>query len=209
MRVDTGAVLGELLRHEMHYWQGRAREAGLFGGRDGLSMGLLVAGCRAAGCLLGVSTAAELARAGAGGGGHRRAEALWLRELYLPGLRTGNWVCCARTGWRSCTSAASWTSLAELARACLTGLDQEQARRALVLLARASAEHAAARVLLESSLALRRRARRGPDCAARGHGRDRGRHPAPQPGTGPSPRQYQQVILAVCAARNGKTERNG
>jgi tetratricopeptide (TPR) repeat protein len=45
------------------------------------------------------------------------------------------------------------TASRDLAEACLTSLDAAQARRALILLARASADHESARTLLESSLA--------------------------------------------------------
>jgi tetratricopeptide (TPR) repeat protein len=148
--VDAGVVLEELLGHEKHYWQGRAKEAGLFSGRDGLSMAQL-SQVAAAGCLLGVSTATELGRR-VPGVAVTDAVALWLRELYPPeaggelGVLRPDRLAELHVSRELGRSAA-------LAQACLTGLDPVQARRALVLLARASGEHPTARSLLESSMA--------------------------------------------------------
>ena len=84
-RVDVDAALGleELLGHEKHYWRGRAQAAGLLDGPHGLSMAQL-SQVAAAGCLLGLSSAAELSRR-VPGVAASEAVARWLRELYPPG----------------------------------------------------------------------------------------------------------------------------
>jgi hypothetical protein len=80
--VQVDAVLGleDLLGHEKHYWRGRAQAAGLLDGPDGLSMAQL-SQITASGCLLGVSSPAEVARR-VPGVGVSEAVARWLRELY-------------------------------------------------------------------------------------------------------------------------------
>jgi tetratricopeptide (TPR) repeat protein len=151
-RVDVDAALGleELLGHEKRYWRGRAQAAGLLDGPHGLSMAQL-SQVAAAGCLLGLSSAAELGRR-VPGVAASEAVVRWLRELYPPGP-AGELGVLRPDRLAELHVSRELGGSPGLARACLTGLDQEQARRALVLLARASAEHAAARVLLESSLA--------------------------------------------------------
>src|ERR1039457_2164173 len=149
VRVDAPMVLEELLGHEKHYWHGRADAVGLLSGPGGLSMAQL-SQVVAAGCLLGVSSAAELA-ARVPGVPVTEAVASWLRDLYPPdgdgqlgALRPDRLaelhVTCELAAWPA------------LAQACLTGLDARQARRALILMARASADQPAARALLESAL---------------------------------------------------------
>ena len=149
VRVDAGMVLAELLGHEKHYWRGRAEAMGLLGGPDGLSMAQL-SQVVAAGCLLGAATAKELA-VRVPDVPVTEAVARWVRDLYPP-------------EWDGQLGALRPDRLAELhvtgelagcpalAEACLTGLDPVQARRALILLARASADQQAARLLLEPAL---------------------------------------------------------
>ncbi len=151
-RVDVDAALGleELLGHEKHYWRGRAQAAGLLDGPNGLSMEQL-SQVAAAGCLLGLSSAAELGRR-VPGVAASEAVARWLRELYPPGP-AGELGVLRPDRLAELHVSHELVGSPGLARACLTGLDHEQAQRALVLLARASAEHAGARALLESSLA--------------------------------------------------------
>ena len=151
-RVDVDAALGleDLLGHEKRYWRGRAQVAGLLDGPHGLSMAQL-SQVAAAGCLLGLSSAAELGRR-VPGVAASEAVARWLRELYPPGP-AGELGVLRPDRLAELHVSRELVGSPGLARACLTGLDQEQARRALVLLARASAEHATARALLESSLA--------------------------------------------------------
>jgi tetratricopeptide (TPR) repeat protein len=149
-QIDTGTVLETLLGHEMHYWKGRAQAAGLLSGPGGLSMEQL-SQVAAAGCLLGAVTAEELSRR-MPWGTVTEAVALWLRELYPPdrdgvlgGLRPDRLAELQVTRELAATAA--------LAQACLTDLTARQARRALILLARASADHPKAQVLLVSSIA--------------------------------------------------------
>jgi hypothetical protein len=78
--------------------------------------------------------------------------AVWLRELYPPGA-AGEWLGALRPDRLAELHATrELEASAELAQSCLTGLDDRQARRALILLARASDELRAARALLEPAL---------------------------------------------------------
>ena len=149
-QVDTGTVLETLLGHEAHYWRGRAEAAGLLDGPGALSMAQL-SQVAAAGCLLGAGTAEELSRR-LPQVAVTEAVALWLRELYPPdrdgalgGLRPDRLA--------ELLVARELAASPALAEACLTGLTGKQARRALILLARASGDHPAAQALLESSVA--------------------------------------------------------
>ena len=140
----------KLLEHEKHYWRGRAEAAGLLDGPDGLSMAQL-SQVAAAGCLLGAGTTRELTGR-VPGVMVTEAAALWLRELYPP---ENDGVLGALRPDRLAELHVSreLTASPDLAEACLTGLHADQARRALILLARAAAEHETVRTLLESSLA--------------------------------------------------------
>lgn len=137
-RVEATLGLEELLGHEKHYWRGRAQAAGLLDGPDGLSMAQL-SQVAAAGCLLGVSTAAELGRR-VPGVGVSEAVARWLRELY-PVEPGGELGVLRPDRLAELHVSRELGGSAVLAEACLSGLDAGQARRALVLLARASGEH--------------------------------------------------------------------
>jgi hypothetical protein len=57
MQVDLGDVLGELLRHEQHFWYDSARAAGLGDGQDRTTPAVLRQ-IVAAGGLLGAASAA-------------------------------------------------------------------------------------------------------------------------------------------------------
>jgi tetratricopeptide (TPR) repeat protein len=148
--VDTAMVLEKLLDHEKHYWLGRADAAGLTGGADGLSVAEL-SQVAAAGCLLGAGMAEGLAGR-VPGVTITGSVALWLRELYP--LGPGGELGMLRPDRLAELHVSRELSASPaLAEACLTRLDESQARRALVLLARASGEHPAARALLESAIA--------------------------------------------------------
>ena len=149
VQVNAEMVLAELLGHERHYWRGRADAAGLLDGLDGLSMAQL---CQVAavGCLLGASTAQELADR-VPGVVITEAVALWVRELYPPD-KDGMLGILRPDRLAEFHVSRELAADPELAQACLTGLNVAQARRALVLLASASAEHLVARTLLEASL---------------------------------------------------------
>jgi tetratricopeptide (TPR) repeat protein len=150
VQVDAKTVLEELLGHEIHYWRGQAEAMGLLGGRDGLSMAQL-SQVAAAGCLLGASSAAELDRR-VPGVTVTEAVARWLRELYPP--EHGDELGVLRPDRLAELHVTRELSASQaLADACLTGLDVAQARHALTVLARASAEQPTARPLLESTLA--------------------------------------------------------
>ena len=149
VRVDAPMVLAELLGHEKHYWRGRADAAGLLSGPGGLSMAQL-SQVVAAGCLLGVSAAAELA-ARVPGVPVTGAVASWLRDLYPPD-GDGQLGALRPDRLAELHVTRELAASPALAQACLTGLDARQARRALILLARASADQRAARSLLEPAL---------------------------------------------------------
>ena len=142
-------VLQTVLDHEKHYWLGRAESAGLLGGPGGLSM-VQLSQVAAAGCLLGAGTAVELAGR-VPGVTVTEAVALWLRELYPPG-QDGQLGVIRPDRLAELHVSRELAASPALAQACLTAVDAGQARRALILLARASAEHQAARRLLESAI---------------------------------------------------------
>ena len=153
MSVDVGMVLDVLLGHEKHYWLAGASSLGLLDVAGGFSAGQL-SQVVAAACLLGAASRDEAA-ALAGrvpGAAASGAVALWLRGLYPPD-GDGRWIGSLRPDRLAELHAIRELAASEdLARACLSGLDDEQARQALILLARASADHEAARPLLESAL---------------------------------------------------------
>jgi tetratricopeptide (TPR) repeat protein len=148
--VNTGMILKSLLAHELHYWQGRANAVELMTGPDGLSIEQL-SQVAAVGCLLGMSGARELSE--------RvprvtitEAVARWLQDLY-PATGDGELGVLRPDRLAEMHVSRELGNSPELANACLTGLDAAQAQRALVLLARASADHEQAQALLKSSLA--------------------------------------------------------
>jgi tetratricopeptide (TPR) repeat protein len=149
IQVNADMVLEELLSHEKHYWRGRAESAGLLTGPDGLSMAQL-SQVAAVGCLLGISTAEEL-NARVPGICLTESGALWLRELYPP-EDDGALGVIRPDRLAELHVSRELGATPALAHACLTNLNPDQARRALVLLARASVDHPVARSLLESSL---------------------------------------------------------
>jgi hypothetical protein len=153
VRVGLPDVLNELLGHERHYWRGRAEALGLLGGHGGLTMQTL-AQVVAVGCLLGAATQAEAARlAERAGVPPSEVLAEWLRELYPPEEQRGMWLGSMRPDRLAELHVISeLAATPKLAQACLTGLDERQARQALLLLARASADHQAAQTMLQTAL---------------------------------------------------------
>ena len=154
VQVDLGGVLGELLRHEQHFWYDSARTFGLAEGQDGTTPAVLRQ-IVAAGCLLGAASEAE-ARALPGRVPGMSASVKiggWLRVLYPPDLGEAGWI-----GSLQPDRLAELHVLHELkaspdlARACLTGLDDRQALQAVTLLARASADAPHAEELLRQAL---------------------------------------------------------
>jgi tetratricopeptide (TPR) repeat protein len=151
--VNVRMVLDVLLGHEKHYWLAGASSLGLLNITDGLSAGQL-SQVVAAACLLGAASKDEAAALASRvpGATASGAVALWLQGLYPPD-GAGRWIGSLRPDRLAELHATRELAASEdLARACLSGLDERQARQALVLLARASADHEAARPLLESAL---------------------------------------------------------
>jgi hypothetical protein len=93
VQVDLGGVLGELLRHEQHFWYDSARASGLGEGQDGTTPAVLRQ-IVAAGCLLGAASPAE-ARALPGrvpGMSPSVKIGGWLRVLYPPDQGEAGWI---------------------------------------------------------------------------------------------------------------------
>ena len=140
VRFDLGSVLGELLRHEQHFWYDSARAFGLAAGQDGTTPAVLRQ-IVAAVCLLGAASEAE-ARALAGrvpGMGPSVKIGEWLRVLYPPDPGEAGWIGSPQPDRLAEQHALrELTASPDLARACLTRLDGRQALQAVTLLARAS-----------------------------------------------------------------------
>ncbi|WP_285620212.1 tetratricopeptide repeat protein [Actinoallomurus iriomotensis] len=157
--VDVAEVLDELLGHEERFWQGSAVRGGLLEGPAGMTVATLRQ-IVAAGALLGAASrdeAMDLLERVPGAVVSLKV-AGWLRELYPPHADPG-----AGAEWLGSLQpdrlaehhvVAQLSTSTELAEACLEGLDDRQARRALTLLGRASVDQPAAAPLLERVLPL-------------------------------------------------------
>jgi tetratricopeptide (TPR) repeat protein len=177
--VSVADVLTELLGHEDRFWQGTAGQLGLLAGPT-VPAGMPPTVLRqivAAGALLGAASldqAVELLGRGPDAGVSTRA-ARWLRNLYPPdavGTPPGDgpspdpaaptqadeaeWLGSVRPDrLAELLVVTELTKYPDLARRCLTGLDQRQALRAITLLGRAAADQReAAGPLLERLLPL-------------------------------------------------------
>ena len=151
--VDISQVLGELLRHEQHYWYDSARGFGLADGKDGATPRMLRQAIAAA-CLLGAATE-DQARALPGRIPGLRPSAKiaeWLRVLYPPD--SGNeWIGSVQPDrLAELHIVRELADSPDLARACLSRLDARQALQAATLLARASSDHPHAEELLRQAL---------------------------------------------------------
>jgi tetratricopeptide (TPR) repeat protein len=142
LRIDLTKVLEDLLSHEKRYWLGHAEALDLLSGPQGLTSAQL-SQIVAAACLLGAPTQDDalemLGRVPHVSPSGKLAD--WIRDLYPPGPGEG-WLGALhpdRLAELHVTSELDRSP--ELAHACLTDLDNRQASRALVLLARASDEH--------------------------------------------------------------------
>ena len=150
VRVDIRTVLGELLRHEQHFWYDSARTYGLSGGRDGATA-LALRQIVAAGCLLGAAgqEEARVLPARVPGLAASAMIAEWLRLLYPPDPGDADWI-----GSMQPDRLAELHTLRELiaspqlTQSCLTNLDARQGIRAVALLARASSDYPEAENLL-------------------------------------------------------------
>jgi hypothetical protein len=152
--VDLAGILGELLRHEERFWFGTALAQGFMAGVGGLTTALLRQ-IISAGCLLGAVDQGEaVALLGRVPGAPTTAKvAAWLRELYPPTGQSREWLGTMEPD--RLAERLVVTELAaspELAKGCLSGLSERQARRALLLLARAATEDDVAERLLRRLL---------------------------------------------------------
>jgi Tetratricopeptide repeat len=152
--VQLGDILGALLKHEERFWYGTALARGLMTGVDGLTPALLRQ-IVAAGCLLGAADEGEalalLARVP--GAPATRKVAAWLRELYPPTVQSAEWLGTMepdRLAERLVVTELAAST--DLAKSCLSELAERQARRALILLARAATEDDVAESLLRRLL---------------------------------------------------------
>lgn len=154
VQVDIGAVLTELLRHEQHFWYLGARMCGLSDGADGIpaSMQRQIV---AVNCLIGAASEAE-ARALPGrvpGLSPSARVAGWLRQLYPPSDNESDWIGSLQPDrLAELHTVQELVASAELAESCLSDLNARQARRAMTLLARASADDPGAEDLLSRAL---------------------------------------------------------
>jgi len=154
VRVNIRTVLGELLRHEQHFWFDSARARGLPAGLDGTTTRVLRQ-LVAVACLLGAASEEEARvlpdRVPGMSPSVKLAE--WLRALYPPDPGQTDWL-----GTLQPDRLAELHTLRELAgspelgQACLAGLDARQAVKAVTLLARASSDYPEAEVLLSQTL---------------------------------------------------------
>ncbi len=155
-RVELGGVLNELLRHEERFWLGSALAQGLVYGLTGMTPAMLRQ-VVAAGCLLGAADQNEaVALLGRVPGVPKSVKlAEWLRELYPPVQDSNEWLGMVqpdRLAERLVISQLS--SSEELTQACLRELGEREARRALLLLARAATEDDIAERLLRRLVPL-------------------------------------------------------
>lgn len=156
VRVELAGVLGQLLGHEERFWLGSARALGLLDGPTGMTPALLRQTVAAA-CLLGAAN-------------QREAVALlswvpetppsvkvatWLHELYPSDPGSGEWLGTLQPDRLAERLVVNQLGKSRpLAQACLTGLGERQARRAVLLLARAATEDDIAEQLLVRLLPL-------------------------------------------------------
>jgi Tetratricopeptide repeat/Anaphase-promoting complex subunit 5 len=153
VKIDVSMVLDLLLGHERHYWQESARALKLFDVAGGLTAAQLSQAVAAA-CLLGAASENEAAGipGRVPGAASSMTVALWLRGLYPPDA-SGLWLGSLRPDRLAELHATrELAGSPALSHNCLSGLTERQAQQALVLLARASAEHPEAKPLLESAL---------------------------------------------------------
>ncbi|HXL92837.1 MAG TPA: tetratricopeptide repeat protein [Streptosporangiaceae bacterium] len=154
VRVDIGTVLGELLRHEQHFWYDSARAHGLPDGQDGTTARLLRQ-IVAAACLLGGATQdeARVLPSRVPGISLSAKIAEWLRALYPPDPGQADWIGSMQPDrLAELHTLRELAASQELAQACLTRLDARQALRAVTLLARASSDYPEAEELLSQAL---------------------------------------------------------
>ncbi|MGN9789116.1 tetratricopeptide repeat protein [Nonomuraea sp. ZG12] len=154
--VSVGDVLEELLGHERRYWLQSARARGFVQGAWGLSA-RVVEQTVAAGTLLGARDRAQAVEVvgrvpdGMASG----VVADWLRELYPPEDGEGGREWLGRLRPDRLAELHVTRQLGgsvELLEGCLADLDERQARRALVTLARAAQELDAAGEILQRLL---------------------------------------------------------
>lgn len=156
VQVDLTGVIGELLHHEERFWLGTARTSGLLDGPAGLTPAAL-SRIVAAVCLLGAADETQVLDALGRVPDIPRSVKLaeWLRALYPPEPGSSEWLGTLQPDrlaeHHTITQLASSETFAQR---CLTGLSERQARRAVILLARASTEHDTAERFLSRLLPL-------------------------------------------------------
>jgi tetratricopeptide (TPR) repeat protein len=156
IRVRIADVIDELLQHKGRFWLGSARVQGILDGSSGLTTSM-VRQAVAAGCLIGAADEGEALRLLDRVPGADRSQkiAAWLRELYPPEPGADEWLGTLQPDrLAERLVLAELAGSAEFARQCLEGLSQRQARRAVILLARASTESELAERLLARLLPL-------------------------------------------------------
>jgi Tetratricopeptide repeat len=152
--VDIDSVLDQLLGHEERYWFQSARLAGLTVGPTGLTDSQ-IRQLVAAGALLGAGSEDEARVLPARVPGLEPSARLakWLQDLYPPGTGESGWLGSLQPDRLAELHVARELSRSvEFASVCLAGLDGRQARQAVTVLARASADDPHAEELLERVL---------------------------------------------------------
>jgi tetratricopeptide (TPR) repeat protein len=156
MHVDIGNVLEKLLGHEERLWGKSAALLGLSDGPAGLTAAQLRQLVAAASFLGAADEAGAVDMVSRVPGAPPSVKiTAWLRELYPPEDGDGEWL-----GALKPDRLAEYLVVMQLDRSaafagrCLTGLDERQARRVLILLARAAADHDTAKPYLSGLLPL-------------------------------------------------------
>jgi hypothetical protein len=154
--VELTGVLDELLRHEERFWVGTAKAQSLMTGPTGLTAATL---CQvvAANSLLGAANENDaldlLSRVPDVVPTTKIAQ--WLRGVYPPATGSGDWLGSLQPDRLAELLVSRELEKSQaLAERCLTSLNDRQARRAVVTLARASADYEAAAQVLETLLPL-------------------------------------------------------
>jgi tetratricopeptide (TPR) repeat protein len=154
VQVDIRTVLGELLRHEQHFWYLTARARGLPDGWHGSTTRVLRQ-LVAAACLLGAATDDEAFRLASRVPGISPSAKIaeWLRSLYPPDPEHTDWIGSVQPDrLAELHVMLELAASPELAQQCLTNLNARQALRAVTLLARASSDYPEAETLLSETL---------------------------------------------------------
>jgi len=154
VKVNLWEVLGELLRHEQHFWYDSAKSLGLTDGPAGATQRHLRQ-VNAAACMLGAANEGEAQSLAARVPGLPPSAKIaeWLRDLYPPDPGEGDWIGTLQPDRLAELHAVRELSASPgLAARCRTNLGPHHALRATMLLARAASDYPEAEELLRQLL---------------------------------------------------------